>query len=1061
MKKKSVLVFFVLVCVFSLLTSNIIADITEISPHDHSRKLYAYRENNGVFINLVDRNASVRDSLDKEVRFKWGYNQEFISSSKIATKDKPNNMVFPFWFLHYFDSEIDACNGELDFFTSYPTDLEILWDYNMVIENHGHDVNSAVCIAPYDIDQCFIEGLEGEELRLCDVALKDSVCIWNTTYFDGTYSYVPISGWTPLNELSSCVLESGRVYEFRHTASMPAGSNVKFDVNAVVRQVDSRTASQADSVIFSIDPTWTSTAPSDFNTGTGFDFNWTKVTSDGNVMPTGSDKVYVEQDQTFYDNNLVIYYKFDDLNATGGVVDDTNNDFDGRLDSSSPGTGTIKGRGLWDGNSFKSTSAGNAVASHYNPDDVNEFTVTFWYNTTTLVGTKYFADTSDGATGIGIRVSTELFQFFTYCGGDTGLITSTATEEIGQWIYLAFVHSADNKIYVDGMIETDGAVYCPGGGMDAASKNLVVGAEFDTTTGGIIGFMDEFKFYDRVLTPDEIQQDYNAWMTAKYYSPIKDAGAAADWDDMKWYEDSDVNNHITVDYRGCQTSDCSSAGEWQTPLEGGNTTHSTITADGNQYFQYRANLDTNKQMWNKLIGGDTKGEFARLNTMVINYTIGNAFTLDNVDDFNTGNAFDFNWSRVNLDANVTPFGGDRVYYDQNRLFFDNNLLIYYRFDENLGSTIIDDTNNGYDGTIYGDGDIESIGMWDSNAYFSGANGDGIDTDLNMDDINEFTITLWVKPYDFVPAYFLADTSDGSKGFNLKMSSGAEFLAYCGGDTGLINTGTDDFENGKWSYVAAVHSSRNYLYIDGVLETTSGLYCSTGGIDDVDVNMWIGSEFDNTDGMIGLMDEFKFYDRVLTPDEILQDYQSWMKADYFSPVLDASSNANWSTITWADSVDRNNSLSVEYRGCTNNDCTSAGDWQTPLYGGGIEHSSLTADNNQYFQWKVQFDTNKTSWNRFPETDDNTMFARISNVIVTFEEAAADSCSCPASGNWGINDGSVCTLSILCNITGDLHISNGSLNITSTGTLNIPTGKKAIIDTAQKLYIEKGGQLVVHK
>ncbi len=49
--------------------------------------------------------------------------------------------------------------------------------------------------------------------------------------------------------------------------------------------------------------TWISILPADFNTGTDFDFNWTKVTSDTNVMPTGDDITHNNTSQAFYDEN--------------------------------------------------------------------------------------------------------------------------------------------------------------------------------------------------------------------------------------------------------------------------------------------------------------------------------------------------------------------------------------------------------------------------------------------------------------------------------------------------------------------------------------------------------------------------------------------------------------------------------------------------------------------------------------------------------------------------------------------------------------------------------------
>jgi len=77
--------------------------------------------------------------------------------------------------------------------------------------------------------------------------------------------------------------------------------------------------------------------------------------------------------------------------------------------------------------------------------------------------------------------------------------------------------------------------------------------------------------------------------------------------------------------------------------------------------------------------------------------------------------------------------------------------------------------------------------------------------------------------------------------------------------------------------------------------------------------------------------------------------------------------------------------------------------------------------------------------------------------------ADTCSCPSSGNWEIDDGSICTLNTECNLTGgDLHISSGSLNIAIGGTLVIPSGHKIIIEKAAYANISfSGGALEIIK
>jgi hypothetical protein len=123
----------------------------------------------------------------------------------------------------------------------------------------------------------------------------------------------------------------------------------------------------------------------------------------------------------------------------------------------------------------------------------------------------------------------------------------------------------------------------------------------------------------------------------------------------------------------------------------------------------------------------------------------------------------------------------------------------------------------------------------------------------------------------------------------------------------------------------------------------------------------------------------------------------------------------------------------------------------------------ADGNQYFQYRVNFDTNTQSWNAVRDNDADTgSYARLSDMNVTYSSIVTDSCSCPASGHWQITNGDACTLSDICNlVVGDLHIVSGSLTIASTGTLNIQTGQKIIIEKDNNIVRENGSTLTINK
>lgn len=76
-------------------------------------------------------------------------------------------------------------------------------------------------------------------------------------------------------------------------------------------------------------------------------------------------------------------------------------------------------------------------------------------------------------------------------------------------------------------------------------------------------------------------------------------------------------------------------------------------------------------------------------------------------------------------------------------------------------------------------------------------------------------------------------------------------------------------------------------------------------------------------------------------------------------------------------------------------------------------------------------------------------------------AGSTCTCPTSGHWEINYAQNCTLADECYLTsGNLHIVNGSLNITSSGILVLPSGQTISIETGSNFYIEEGGQLIIN-
>ena len=76
---------------------------------------------------------------------------------------------------------------------------------------------------------------------------------------------------------------------------------------------------------------------------------------------------------------------------------------------------------------------------------------------------------------------------------------------------------------------------------------------------------------------------------------------------------------------------------------------------------------------------------------------------------------------------------------------DANTIALYRFDEGTGTTFLDASGNGHDGTLTGAS--WTTGLMGSAASFDGSNDYGLvphSTDFNVSSTDDFTMETWVK-----------------------------------------------------------------------------------------------------------------------------------------------------------------------------------------------------------------------------------------------------------------------------------------------------------------------------
>ena len=509
---------------------------------------------------------------------------------------------------------------------------------------------------------------------------------------------------------------------------------------------------------------WNSIAQSDYTSGTGVDFNWSKVTVGVEVMPTGDD--VINNNTGSYDPNLVFYHKFDDLNADLNILDSTSN----HIDCGAINSADISGSGLWDTNAgwFEGTASSQMQFScnHTSAMDFNildtEFTISTWLKTGPENPSEYgwittmsnnHSDDKNGwglvaAGGGGVVILTWVF----FINDSLAVNTFSNVFPINEWHHIVVSFngknsvqnagpsiSTDLKFYVDGILSDSSLIFY---GFDTLTETQSPIKFGESISGNITiinsreRWIDEFKYYDRVLTPAEIQADYNAWMNGKYYSKVFDAESSVDWSTMEWGETTDENNTLTVDYRSCNDSACSGE-SWATGLAGGDTNHS-LSAAANRFFQYTVNFDTNSAAWDPwAVGTSDPRTYAKFTNASVNYNNSPATTVTSIDGNpdNTGLPL----FTVSIDGNLTiafnaedADAGDTLTVDIN-YSEDNNQGSGTAIVDNLtlGAAVCDDADLTDTTACSWDWDI--TGVADGNYYINILLSDGTLTDFNASD----------------------------------------------------------------------------------------------------------------------------------------------------------------------------------------------------------------------------------------------------------------------------------------------------------------------------------------
>lgn len=202
---------------------------------------------------------------------------------------------------------------------------------------------------------------------------------------------------------------------------------------------------------------------------------------------------------------------------------------------------------------------------------------------------------------------------------------------------------------------------------------------------------------------------------------------------------------------------------------------------------------------------------------------------------------------------------------------DPDLVAWFRFDSDTGGLILDNTNNGNDGScnpgatcgLFVPDDGNPNGAYD-------LRGDGnwvqVSNEQNFDFTSNFTVAFWMKSDDLgrTWAQFVGKGDSAWSVDRAGTTNQLQFTTWSSGPHELI--GSTNVADGQWHHVAAVYDgTRKVLYIDGVVDAQTN-FSSTLETNNVQVRLGYNAEY--SDGQYsGLLDDVRIYQRGLTQSEV--------------------------------------------------------------------------------------------------------------------------------------------------------------------------------------------------
>ncbi|OUU09688.1 MAG: hypothetical protein CBC00_06110, partial [Verrucomicrobia bacterium TMED40] len=247
-------------------------------------------------------------------------------------------------------------------------------------------------------------------------------------------------------------------------------------------------------------------------------------------------------------------------------------------------------------------------------------------------------------------------------------------------------------------------------------------------------------------------------------------------------------------------------------------------------------------------------------------------------------------------------GGTGLTQFRNTVTLDNNLVLYLPFDEGTGTTTLDRSSSGKDGTLVG-----------NPTWVTGRRGFALELDGTGDSVsvpgftgvtgtNAFSIALWAKSTTNNSAQQQSIASWGQNSAGLRAT-----LSFDAGKFRLDNAGgaaatANSFYDGNWHHMVLVKAANGNMngvtfYVDGSAVSHTGQNGSTFNISALQ-NFQIGA--DTTGGgrinFTGTIDDFRLYSAEVNATAAAILYASGAGEGYYTPTLPVITVSEYSNAT---------------------------------------------------------------------------------------------------------------------------------------------------------------------